>query len=336
MSADDSPFHGCDFSIVVQGPILSSPEAKGSRDITIRCVASIRRFFPGAEIILSTWEGADTDGLDYDVLVKSADPGAIVFSETMDPPVYNNMNRQIVSSRAGLEKASRPFAVKFRGDLFFVSDELLRNADGLREPLTRGLFRSRVIISPYLTINPRQFPIPFHFSDIVQVGRTDDLRDFWSIPPAPEPEFTRWHANRKSSLFRPVREHYKVRVAVEQYLNLEQLARCGRGLFLDHPHSFTPSVLALSERTLVESYRVLDPAQLGVTFPARLSERLPPRELYQGADWDRLSRAYRHPWSRRRAQASLIVGTYYRLVVYGIWWVFFRGLPRVLRGGPSS
>src|SRR5258708_318244 len=118
-----------DFSIVVQGPIHSSPGCKGERDITIRCLTSIRTFLPGAEIVLSTWQGENTEGLDYDVLVKSEDPGAVAFTKAQPPIGFNNINRQIVSTQAGLAAATCTFALKFRGDLFLESNGILHHGD---------------------------------------------------------------------------------------------------------------------------------------------------------------------------------------------------------------
>ena len=56
-----------DISVVVQGAIdqINTP----------KCLRSIRKRLPGAEIILSTWEGSPIDGLDYDKLVLNKDPG---------------------------------------------------------------------------------------------------------------------------------------------------------------------------------------------------------------------------------------------------------------------
>ena len=47
-------------SVVVQGAIGTNTE---------QCLQSVRRFLPSAEIVLSTWVGADTTNLDYDKLI---------------------------------------------------------------------------------------------------------------------------------------------------------------------------------------------------------------------------------------------------------------------------
>lgn len=71
-----------DISVVVQGAI--------NKEITPRCLQSIRTLLPNAEIILSTWEGSDVDGLDYDKLVLNKDPGAVK-CDVIDN-AYNNQN----------------------------------------------------------------------------------------------------------------------------------------------------------------------------------------------------------------------------------------------------
>ena len=48
-----------DISVIVQGPI--------NKKETPKCLKSIRKFLPEAEIILSTWQGTDISNLDYDI-----------------------------------------------------------------------------------------------------------------------------------------------------------------------------------------------------------------------------------------------------------------------------
>jgi len=52
--------------------------------------------------------------LNFDTLVLSHDPGATI--RTQGGLLPNNVNRQIVSTRNGLQKASGKYAVKIRTD----------------------------------------------------------------------------------------------------------------------------------------------------------------------------------------------------------------------------
>lgn len=297
-----------DFSIVVQGPIHSSPDAAGSRDLTAACLASIRRFLPGAEIVLSTWKNERIEGLDYDRLIVSDDPGAVRHSETVRS--FNNVNRQIVSTQAGLAAATRPFAVKFRGDLTFSSGHLLQ----LEEPLTRPsggkFFRSSILLSPYHTRNPRRYPLLFHYGDIVQAGRIEDMRKLWDVPLAPEPELTRWREGRPYRFFAPAHSTHYLRVWPEQYLALSFLEKQGLAIFLDHPWKISARTLLLSEQILVENFCVIDLADFGVYLAPRLIPPWPAHHFIHARDWNRLAEAYASPGRRVVSRAALLARGY--------------------------
>jgi hypothetical protein len=113
-----------DLSVVVQGPVVAGQ--------TAQCLRSLRRFLPGCEIILSTWEGtrieAELSDCPPDEVIYNADPGntnweslrasggAIAECMRLD----SNFNRQLVSTASGLKVASRPWALKFRSDMLLT------------------------------------------------------------------------------------------------------------------------------------------------------------------------------------------------------------------------
>ena len=66
---------GQELSIVVQGPCLRSATVRDATSID-DALASIRRHFPGAQIVVSTWTGSDVAGLDADDIVLNPDPGS--------------------------------------------------------------------------------------------------------------------------------------------------------------------------------------------------------------------------------------------------------------------
>ena len=105
-----------DISIVVQGAV--------DKTETPKCLKSIRQYLPNAEIILSTWEGTDLSCIEglYDKLVLSKDPGGVFYEKKK---YYQNINRQIVSTKAGLELAERKFIMKLRSDLIFTNNTFL-------------------------------------------------------------------------------------------------------------------------------------------------------------------------------------------------------------------
>ena len=106
-----------EISVVIQGPLLPD-QVEGAA----RCVASVRSMLPGAEVILSTWEGEDASGFASPVrVVQSPDPGAFLVRHERP----NNLNRLQVSTWAGLQHVSRRYCLKFRTDLALADRRFL-------------------------------------------------------------------------------------------------------------------------------------------------------------------------------------------------------------------
>lgn len=136
-------------SFVVQGQI--QPE-------TYTFLQALRRNFPEAELVLSTWRGKYDPCFRRitDKMIYCKDPGAVVCSYYREVAQWNNLNRQLVTTMAGLNAASRPFVAKVRTDFTLENSTLLsfwnrypkRQSDAL-------LFRHRIIV-PSL-IFPRVF-----------------------------------------------------------------------------------------------------------------------------------------------------------------------------------
>ena len=100
-----------DFSVIIQGPILGKREEPKEAQLTMQCIESVRRVLPGSEIIISTWDGTDVSHLDYDKVVFSQDPGAITYNDYELKHVFNNNNRQIVSTKNGLNSATKLYSM---------------------------------------------------------------------------------------------------------------------------------------------------------------------------------------------------------------------------------
>ena len=96
---------GKDISVVVQGYV--SEETKF-------LLYSIRKYLPEAKIIVSTWDYCCVEGWDYDVLVLNSDPGAIPCEIWDNFTRVNNGNRQILSTKNGIDKVTTKYTLKLR------------------------------------------------------------------------------------------------------------------------------------------------------------------------------------------------------------------------------
>jgi hypothetical protein len=249
-----------DISVVVQGAV-AGPSKDGKAYPTRDCLASIRRRLPGAEIVLSTWQGSDVSGLDYDRLVLSDDPGAVEFVEV--PGVRNNVNRQIVTTLAGLRLATRPYALKIRTDMLVTGTGFLDVFGRFPARSDWSFFRQKVVASTIFARVPAGIPAwPYHPGDWFFFGETPDLLDLWDLPLQPEPETTRWYVDKP----RPPRDDFPLsmhRWEPEQYIWLSFL-----GKHTDPPceHRWDVSRQAVlgSERSIASNLILISPRRAGL------------------------------------------------------------------------
>lgn len=162
-----------DISVVVQGAI--------DKEYTPLCLKSIRKYLPESEIILSTWEGSDVDNLDYDVLVLSKDPGAKMHKPVFQ--IYNNCNRQLVSTQKGIEKANKKYTLKLRTDALLINNTFLEYFYKFPNINKKyQIFKNRVIVSSIYSrefSEETHFSMPFHPSDIYFFGLSEDIKDYF-------------------------------------------------------------------------------------------------------------------------------------------------------------
>jgi len=178
-----------DISVVVQGAI--DPK------YTKKCLKSIRKHLPKAEIILSTWEGSIVDGLDYDILVENEDPGAII--QDFECNIYNNVNRQLISSQNGLKKVSRKYTLKLRTDFYLKGNRFLKYFD--KFPVRNdkyAFFKHRVIVSSLysreFSAERKKIKTPFHPSDFYFFGLTEDVKSYFeNIPIMKKEDMANYH-----------------------------------------------------------------------------------------------------------------------------------------------
>lgn len=174
-----------DITVVVQGPVQANPDRPQEEGAACRCLSSIREILPDARLILSTWPNQQLDGLDYDDLVISEDPGPnIVGYAANGDALKRNDNRQIISSREGLRRVESRYAMKLRADSFVVSDRFkyLQQAFPRRHPEHKFL-KERVVISSIFTREyAKGLRVIMHPCDFFQFGLAADVLDIWDLP----------------------------------------------------------------------------------------------------------------------------------------------------------
>ena len=170
-----------DISVVVQGAV--------DKINTPKCLKSIRKYLPDAEIILSTWEGTDVSDLDYDKVLLNKDPGA----QLCDPVEgrKNNVNRQIISTINGLKTADKHYALKMRSDIILESNKFLSyykkyNKLNINNKIY-DIFKEKILIPVVWTREKatnegKTMWQPYHTSDWMMFGLNEDIFKLYDVP----------------------------------------------------------------------------------------------------------------------------------------------------------
>jgi hypothetical protein len=170
-----------EISVVVQGPVVGKAgDPEGAR-ITLRSLASVRKQWPNAELILSTWKGSDVSGLPFDVLVENDDPGALPVDVAKGVP--NNVNRQLLTTQAGLRASTRRYVLKMRSDMEMRHSGLTKYLNGFTARSDWSFVHNRVVASTvYARIPGLVWHLPYHPGDWFFFGEKRDVLEIWDIP----------------------------------------------------------------------------------------------------------------------------------------------------------
>lgn len=240
-------------SFVVQGPISERSEFQEGVYSTYEVLASIRNFFPEAEIILSTWKGSDTSRLIFDKLILNDDPGSIMVNG-----IAINVNRLIASTKAGLIEASNPIVVKTRTDVKFISNNLYNHLH-LIVPIKSkfGIFNEFVLSTAYYVRNPIRNNWLFHPTDIFLAGKKEDILSYFEVPLA-----------SKNNL---IDNAQNLKMVAEQYLFIENIIKKrNRNYNMPYMDYVNLNFFLNSERYLFNNFTFFTTKELGIEFPHRL------------------------------------------------------------------
>lgn len=201
--------HPSEITVVMQGDI---------RPETAIAVRSVRSLLPNARLILSTFNTEDIGAIagEVDDVVMSDDPGAMPSFIKSDILPTNNINRQLITSKAGLDRVHTTYAVKMRTDCILHNAEFVR----LLERFTIGDANpNRLVVSSFFTRHPYGLSCYlFHISDWFVCGRSNRVRQFFSAPFMSLEDAT-WferHESLKSSTYAARR--FRARFTPEQHI----------------------------------------------------------------------------------------------------------------------
>lgn len=272
-----------ELTFVIQGPVTIS--GQNMTNLTLELIQSIRRFYPGSPVIFSTWKGSDLTGFDTVEVVTSKDPGPDAELETLQG-LPSNINRQIISTSAGLSKVRTKYAIKLRSDTRIRSTAALKllSSRPAKVMTEHSVTKEYVIIIDFTTIDPlRDDNFLFHPCDWIWLGLTSDIQNIWNIPPIrssdclyylESPELDTLKIFGSFSRFQP-----------ESYIWSSYL-RKHKNILFEH---------SLDKRNLKESNEFLFSNLIPVTLSELGFESLKyPQNFFQSGSIDRLFRFHRN------------------------------------------
>lgn len=181
-------------------------------------ISPIKLHYPNSKIIVSTWIGSTFLPIAGVQFVLSGDPGSVLRNEKKK--IFMNLNRQIITLKAGLQHVNTNYVIKIRTDMTVENSKLLR----FRFKDATGVFRKfgeQIAILDFTSVNKTDgMRIPFHFCDWVLFGRTSVVQKLLTnLSLVDERSFCKYYNGRYS-------ESAKARGSLEQYTAEIYLHKC--------------------------------------------------------------------------------------------------------------
>lgn len=169
-------------AVIMQGPLRLEDA------FTLETIRYYRQTMPRATLLVSTWQGED----EATVAKLEAAGARVLLNKPPENPGPSNLNRQIHSTRAGLNVARElglEYVLKTRTDTRIYSYHVLDYLTGLLKsfPLNVGTAqRERIVVLDSAT----RLLVPNHPSDLLMFGHIDDLAHYWSSPDSKQTQAT--------------------------------------------------------------------------------------------------------------------------------------------------
>lgn len=253
MSSNQIAFN--DISVVVQGAIDSINTSK--------CLSSIRKYLSGAEIILSTWEGSNVDGLDYDTVLFNKDPGTL----QMGASEKNNIKRQICSTLAGIKYSDRKYILKIRSDMVLTGNKFLKYFRKYSSFNSKWKFvKNRILASTIASRDPREWESSFCISDWIFFGTKSDMLLLWDIdyPTKEEENWFNIHCRDLKTIYKY--PSLICRYNPEQHILVNFAKKFINGSFPEHMFDNNADITSTCLQIIANNFILLSPKQYNFKF----------------------------------------------------------------------
>jgi len=251
-----------DLTILIQGPYFEFNEYNSNRNINI-----LKKNFPSAKILISTWKNQNRFKLDIDdKVIYNEDPGVVQDNHIGSSTIGSNILRQIISVKNGLNKINTKYTLKIRSDCYFASNKILKlDLEKYKYDNKFKIFKERIITSSIGSLNQRNSNILYNYSDWFNLGLTSDLKKIWGNANIDDDDinyFTRYSSKKKNIYGKD----WDLKFTAEQFIYFKSISKHIENKIL-HAHDFSKSKLVTAENYLVNNFFIIDPDNIDFVFP---------------------------------------------------------------------
>jgi hypothetical protein len=248
-----------DLSFVIQGSIRD----RTYLNYTNKLIKSVEKNLPGSNVIVSTFDSSLIKEISCKNIVVSNDPGSQICRPT--DQIFNNVNRQIVSTNAGLLTVDTEYAVKIRNDMLLKNSSILKILNNL--PIKRsGQFNVTeqfVIACNFSSVNPKKMlKLPYHPCDWFYAGLTKDIRNIWDIKLQTDTDANYFSRNSKFDES-PHRRGDLNRFRPEAFIWKSFLEK-HRSISFDHSYDLSKDSISVSNKYLAYNLSIYSLNRLGL------------------------------------------------------------------------
>lgn len=251
-------------------------------------IAEIKQYFPQSPIIISTCNKVDIKIIGADKIMISDDPGFFYYSARPGEKV-NNVNRQIVTTLAGLKACQTRYAFKLRSDFFITGNSFLDFWGKFpKSDINHQVFEHKILSCCYFARNPNSnMPFPYHPSDLAFFGRTDDLIKLFDIPLMTE----------KEAFWDTKNSHFINRYVPEQHIFINCLKKCGKEVLCHYYNDVSEQNITDTERYFASNFIFLSFEQFNLkptkqTFNMKMHPNAFKSCCYTHVEWQKLYQKY--------------------------------------------
>ena len=250
----------CKISIVFSGP-------KYKEYAIDYAIDKVTRIFPSAEIIISSNDKNLISEIEHNSYINKiilcddfGELPSLKFLSPKDKHTNNNINKQIECCLSGIKAATNEIVLRLRTDQLLLDDSILKLWEKIKSIPLDTTKRGRIITSSIFSINPRYSErMPYHISDMLQLGYKEDLISYFSAPAYPFEYATWYERNPHHPSSNEYERSFRSRFAVEQWLAMHYMFDGEENFPISYHNEWDKDIIEHFENLLSEFFIIAHP-----------------------------------------------------------------------------